>query len=61
MEAKETSADAANRKPERRPGHYYPPGPDGEFVELEDHAGQGLGCGRWIQEGDLWALELLAP
>lgn len=38
------------------------PSPDGEFVELEDSGGQGLGLGRWVKLGEgRYALEIDDP
>lgn len=33
-----------------------PPGPDNDFIEIEDEQGHGLKLGEWEQRGDLWAL-----
>lgn len=46
----------------RKPGHYYVlmtclPRAEGEFVELEDHEGKGVGAA-WKPEGDLFVLEI---
>lgn len=51
---------------ERIPGKLYVvlacgPGPDSDFVELEDHKGRGVGGYRWLQEDGLWLLEVEAP
>lgn len=61
---------AAPTMPVRRePGYYVvmtaPPGPDSEFVELEDQDGRGVGPvqsgAEWRQESDYWTLGPFAP
>ena len=58
---------------ERVPGRIYvvmtgPPGPFGEFIEVEDHEGRSINVGRWVElPGSLpgspirYALELDDP
>lgn len=55
--------------PTRAPGLYVvttsPPGPNSEFVELEDQDGHGVGPlqsgAEWREEGDYWTFGPLAP
>lgn len=48
----------------REPGLYVlmsaPPGPDSEFVEVEDENGHGVSI-PWRQEGAFWVLGPFAP
>ena len=38
------------------------PGPEGEFVELEDDQGHGLNLGEWVKRDDgLFALRIPLP
>lgn len=59
----------AGRLADRSPGLYVvmtaPPGPDSEFVELEDEKGCGVGPAKsgaeWREEGIYWTLGPFAP
>ena len=33
-----------------------PPGPDSEFIEIEDENGHGLKLGKWEEHKENWAL-----
>lgn len=33
-----------------------PPGPDSDFVEVEDENGVSMKLGEWVQQGEFWAL-----
>ena len=51
---------------ERVPGKVYilmatPPGPAGDFIEVEDAAGRSISLGRWVQIANMFALEIADP
>lgn len=63
------AAETTDERAERTPGLYVvmtnPPGPDSEFVELENQDGRGVGPvqsgAEWRQEGLYWTLGPFGP